>query len=487
MIGSVAQRIRGVFGSGFAWSALLLVGGNALSQILVVATTPVLTRLYGPSEFGIFSIYSSVIAVLLVFATLRYDLAIPLPSSDETAAALLSLSLFSVHVIGLLTCVFLLPSQGRVLGWLNVALEPYWWIFPLGVLGSGTYQAITFWGIRTKRFGELSQTRLTQSFLMILVQAVGGLLVAGPFGLLVGDLVGRFSGIARLARSFNLRGLLAFKFRPICEVARAYSKFPCVLLWAALLNALALQVPFLLFPRLIGTEHVGEYFLSYRVLLVPVSMLATSVSHVFLAEMARDRGTPRARELTIGVTTMMAAIGLPFYAGVAILGTDTFKLVFGSHWGEAGYYARWLAPAIFLRLIANTLSTLLTVGQRFGESLLFTALEISIVLLAIWIGSLNASMAAFVVTSVVASIPLSFASLWRFGRVADLGLAELITKALVPVVLVNTPGLIVLLICYVSLPTGFTHAAWVLLAGAGYYFSSRLPQLRPLLANKGNQ
>lgn len=75
-----------------ARSVAVLAGGTALGQGLAVLASPFLTRLCTPSGFGVLSAYTAIFSILVVVASLRYELAIPLPEDDETAANLLVLS-----------------------------------------------------------------------------------------------------------------------------------------------------------------------------------------------------------------------------------------------------------------------------------------------------------------------------------------------------------------------------------------------------------
>src|SRR5690554_2501445 len=89
--------------SAFATDVLKLVTGTTLAQIIVVLTSPLLTRLYGPEAFGFYALFASITGILGVIACMRYELAIMLPKTDEEAANLLGLSLLSVTVISALT------------------------------------------------------------------------------------------------------------------------------------------------------------------------------------------------------------------------------------------------------------------------------------------------------------------------------------------------------------------------------------------------
>ena len=93
---AIVQRILPK--SRFARSASLLAGGAVAGQAIIVAASPILTRLYSPEDFGVLAVFASLLSILSIVASLRYQLAIPLPKTDEEAANVTVLSLAVVAV-----------------------------------------------------------------------------------------------------------------------------------------------------------------------------------------------------------------------------------------------------------------------------------------------------------------------------------------------------------------------------------------------------
>ena len=61
------------------------MAGTALSNLLIILTTPLLTRLYTPEEFGVYSVFLSLLFIGTILVSLRYETAIPLPEDDDDA------------------------------------------------------------------------------------------------------------------------------------------------------------------------------------------------------------------------------------------------------------------------------------------------------------------------------------------------------------------------------------------------------------------
>src|SRR5262249_37408183 len=136
-------------GGGFGRSVVTLASGTALAQLLLALAMPVLTRLYTPADYGSLAVYSSTLTVLLVCAPVRYEVAIPLPEDEPTAASLLVLtvSLLTGTAI-ILSLLVWVGGDGFVRVFKVPSLQPYLWLVPVGLFGAGMYQALSYWAIR---------------------------------------------------------------------------------------------------------------------------------------------------------------------------------------------------------------------------------------------------------------------------------------------------------------------------------------------------
>src|SRR3954471_16287753 len=68
---------------------MVIMAGTAFGQLLAIAVSPLLSRLYTPADFGLFSLVNAFAMVLGTVAALRYEMAIPLPRADDEARAVL--------------------------------------------------------------------------------------------------------------------------------------------------------------------------------------------------------------------------------------------------------------------------------------------------------------------------------------------------------------------------------------------------------------
>lgn len=393
---SLWRRLNQTLATGrFVRGVAVLAGGAALGQAVVILASPLLTRLYTPEDFGVLAVYISILSILLVVASLCYELSIPIPEDDETAANLLALCLAIVSGMSLLTGIGVWILGDRIVNWTNTpALSPYLWLLPLGLLGSGIYQVFNYWAVRGKAFTRIARTRLNQSLGQVLTQLGLGLMQIGPVGLLLGQVVGRTAGSSTLATLAFRQDRGSFKRISLVKVgwaARQYRRFPMFLSGSALLNSAGLQLPALLLAAFYGPQVAGWFALGQRVIGVPIELVGVAVSQAYLGEapaLARDNPRALYRLFIRTVLWMSLIISLPIGL-VALFGPELFAFIFGQEWSEAGLYVQLLGVTFAVRFavapLAQTFNVLgrqdLTLALNIGRFVLVAG---SLLLAAGW-------------------------------------------------------------------------------------------------------
>jgi len=119
----------------FARSVAVLTGGTASVQLLLVLAAPILTRLYTPEDFGLLAVFVSILGILSIIASLRYELAIPIAEDDKTALHLVVLCLLVVIAMAFLSGVIIFLAGDWIVNVLDAkSLGSYLYLLPVGVL-----------------------------------------------------------------------------------------------------------------------------------------------------------------------------------------------------------------------------------------------------------------------------------------------------------------------------------------------------------------
>ena len=85
--------------------------GVGLAQVLNIGAYPILTRLYGPEDFGLLAVLTSFCMPISVAAAFGYEPAVVLPEKREEAASLLSLNCLLIALT--VTACFLILFSAR--------------------------------------------------------------------------------------------------------------------------------------------------------------------------------------------------------------------------------------------------------------------------------------------------------------------------------------------------------------------------------------
>jgi O-antigen/teichoic acid export membrane protein len=381
------QVLRGLLPKGRLRRAITVsITGAALSQLIVLAASPLLTRLYTPEDFGVLGVFSALLGILGIAVSLRYELAIPLAEGAESVVNLVALSLVVALLVSVLVGVTLWPWGDFVSAWLNAEpLRPLLWLLPVGLLALGCAQALTNWAVRRQAFGLISRNQISRELGRVVTQIGFGFLALGPFGLVVGQIIGNSAGITTLALAFHRsegRMLHAIQFRRMARLAARFGDLPALATGAALLDNGGRLAPALLIAALYGIEVAGWFALAQKTLQMPV-FLSTAVARVYLGEAPRlaRAGGEGMYALFKATTWRLLAFGVLSLGLVVVAGPELFALVFGSAWTEAGRFAQFLAFMSLGQLVVAPVSQTLTVLERQGIRLAWDALRFGTLLL----------------------------------------------------------------------------------------------------------
>ena len=419
----------------FLGNVVVLLSGTGGGVALILLSTPLLSRLYNPNLFGTLAVFTSVLSMLLTCSSLSYEMAIPLAEDDDSALDVLALSFVVLGGMTLLIIAAMGLFGEALVRALNCApLRPYLWLLPVGFLGGGAYQILSYWALRKQAFHRIAGTRLSQGFATAAVQLGFGVAGGTGVGLLIGDVLGRLTGVEVLYRyaSRSWRRHLP-EARRLRSVAVQYRKFPKFNVTANLLTSISTNIPVLILSRFFGPGVAGLYALTYRVLRGPVSVLGQAVAQAFFAKAAalhRNRG--QLSVLTERTTMALFTIGLPLFAFLTVDGPHVFARVFGERWRDSGAYAQLLAPWFLLWLVANPLSTLLTVRQWQGGTLLFAAAECTVQVAALLTGAFLGSDRTCIALLGGSAFCFSLVMLARFFMAGDTSALRVLKRAVWP-------------------------------------------------------
>lgn len=335
-------------------SALSLAA--AASQVLQVAASVFLARLYSPVDFGVFAICSAVAGIASVAVTAQYPVAIPLADTDEEARVLTWLSVtLSIALVVLLTVVwwavqsFVLPEDDPL------GLGPSVWLVPILATVLAVWTALRAMQSRKGEFGLVSVATVTGTAVQVVAQFLAAALGWLVVGLTAGYTVGRAANAGSLMRGSVFGpwpGTLA-----LVNAARRWRRMPTWMLFPALLNVASITAVASLIGVLYGVEIAGYFGLAMSLLAMPAALLGQAVSTVLFPQTARlERENRPVAPVLERAVTGLTTMAVPFFGAVLLLGPQIFAVVFGPEWETAGVISALLVPWLLASLVSSAIS-----------------------------------------------------------------------------------------------------------------------------------
>jgi O-antigen/teichoic acid export membrane protein len=401
---------------------LALVGGTAGAQLLTVVAAPVLTRLYSPASFGVFSYLFSVSAIVVSVASLRFELAIPLSKTLSEAQRLTRMAMTSAVVWASLTALVVAAFHTQLSQIANFNIMPWAIWLPFLILFTSWFVVLSQAALRQRAYGAVAARTLIQNIGTIGGQLLFATVTRSPGGLLSGQVLGRTSGIVALARTNGelLHKPVAGSYR---KTFRAYRRFPFGFAPSALLNVLGAQLPLILLTMWFGIRSAGLLGVAQRVGMIPAAIIGVAVGQVFYGELtARLRaGERNNKSLYLKASSRLMLIGIVIAIALLTLPPLVFPIVFGPQWAGAAGYAQAMAPAIGIGFMVSPLDFVYEAYQRAVGSIV---LDLSRVALICGLGyyAYHSGWTAIGTTwAMYAGMMANYAMMWVFGLVVVSG------------------------------------------------------------------
>ena len=355
--------------SDFLKSVLVLISGTVMAQAIGYLISPFLTRIYTAEQMGELGMYMRVVGFVSALATARFELALPLPKSENHSFLLYQLSVKIAKIVVLALAVLLLG---------------FYFVKPLGlndlVFGVLTIISTVFvvyinlgtnWAIRKSQFKKISQQRIVNSLTANGLKWLFGIFSMGSFGLMLATLVGfMLSSFGFVREYFTLQSTLKENYskKKTRLLALEYKQFPMVNLPHVLVDLGRDLLIAALIAFFFGKDIFGLFNHSYMILKLPMIIVGASIGQVFFnkcSELVQNGNS------TYGLMkrTLFILLGLSIvpFSIIFFFGEPLFSFVFSADWAKSGYYSEIMTIWLMMNFMISPLSSLPLVLNRQKE------------------------------------------------------------------------------------------------------------------------
>jgi O-antigen/teichoic acid export membrane protein len=343
-----------------------ILRGTVAAQALGFIALPILARIYDAEAFGITQLYQSILTFLLVFAALRFEVALLKAKEGVEVEKMIHLCIFINIVTTILVsliCIAIYIFSNNI----SITMMSLLWGLPFGILIGGVLQSLGYLLLRQQAYGVVSVSKIAQSSGYVSTSLGTGLILSHPLGLVSSDILGRLAALIWILRKqykYIACNMKIISAQELINLAHKFRSFPLVSLPSALVNTAGGAMTGLLMYWTFDAMVAGQYALVDRSLMLPVGMLGGVVAQVFTAELSlRLRGGATQEMATLYRRTVkrMFLLGAIPTIMVIAFAPVIFINLFGSSWELAGDLARIIAPSVFVGFAYTAVNMTITI------------------------------------------------------------------------------------------------------------------------------
>jgi len=354
--------------SEFARNVLLVMTGTAVSQIIGLIVTPILTRNYLPEHFGILLIYMSILTIVGTVSTGKYERVILLMKSEKDINKIVLLCFFISLGVSFILFIVIMTCSDLIVSYLSFERSLYNWLFtlPLLLVIYSLYVVFSMVLNYQKKFKTLSTAKIVKTLSSIIVSLTCIFFLNDARGLILGEFSGYTLSMLfvyssnRNYFSFNKKALVGIR-----KIATRYKSFPIFNIPSDFMNMTSSQMPAFFLTTYFSASITGFYSLMKRVLDAPVGLLSTSVLEVFRQKAAiqyTEQGN--CKILFVKTAKTLAIISIIPFLLLFLFAPQLFSFVFGREWAIAGEYSRIFTIYYYFKFVSSPLTYMFYIAEK---------------------------------------------------------------------------------------------------------------------------
>ncbi|MEG2370641.1 MAG: lipopolysaccharide biosynthesis protein [Alistipes sp.] len=336
------QLLSGIFYSSIAKYAGIVV---------TLVVSGVLARLFTPSEFGVVSVATVIIAFFAIFSDLGIAPAVIQHKqlNERDLSNIFSLTVWSGAVMaGLFFCLSSLIATyyGNPDSLLTICriLSVNLFFASVNIVPNALIQ-------KDKRFKFAAMRSLVVQIAGGTVAVVAALSGVGIYALLINPI---FSSVALFVINYRQHPLAVRLHVERASLMKVFS-FSAYQFSFQILNYFSRNLDRLLMGRYMGMSQLGFYDKSYQLMMYPLQNIAYVISpvmHPVFSEMQHDLG--KLSESYLKVIRVLAFIGLPLSAVLFFTAQELILLIFGPQWIASIPVFRILSLSVGIQIVLST-------------------------------------------------------------------------------------------------------------------------------------
>lgn len=319
---------------------------NIIMYVLPIVVTPILSRLYGPSAFGEWGIFSSFTSIVAIVMFLSIDNIIVKAEEEELGNLLVLCGGIGLMAISLLCVAFAL---------FDIYDSVFCYMIIIYMLAYFVYTIVYNLNNRYGNYSKLAISNVLKGATQAIARISLGVFFLGVInGLVCGTILAEI--ITSLFLVFCLFRIDTHKWATVTmkgvkTLLVKYRKFPLFDAPSNLLAFSTLNLPIIILAGTFSKSSIGCFSIVLQLLLLPMSLVGSAMGKVYYQELCSAAGdSQRIEKMSESILNILLMVSVTPMLLLCCGGDYLVVLFLGDSWTTAGHVALilslWSFPVI---------------------------------------------------------------------------------------------------------------------------------------------
>lgn len=336
--------------------------GSIFSQLIIFSATPLLTRIYKPEIFGLFTLFIALSSTFSLISSGRFNTAVVVAKNKDDSITLFHLSILISLVFSTVFFFIFLIGENFLKQTLNAKKLNFWWYFvPVIIFLESIFILFKDYANRIKDYLLVSKLILFRVLLYVIIALISGFLGHVSIGLFLGHFLSYL--ITFIFFTFKFEKIIKINFfvrKPnYIKTIKKFYIFP-LNSYGHILNSLITYLPIYFLSKNYSLSILGYYALALNAVFLPLSFISNSISTINLRKVSElIENKENVFKFFLKNTLYLSSVIILPTIVLTIYAPEICIFVFGNEWQITGEFIKILMPSFAVIFVASTLSPML--------------------------------------------------------------------------------------------------------------------------------
>lgn len=325
-----------------------LMSGGVIVVIVNIISYPILTSVYSPLEYGVFSLFLYTAMIFSSVSLGRMELIIPSIDNEEDKKSVFSTAINNLFIISALGFIILstydLYNDGSLLKAFLLFVTVFF---------NGLNSLVLSLHLNKSNYKGYNLTVIIQVFLCVFLQVIFYYSFDGWVGLILGYIFSFFFSVFVVNYSFllmNVRKYYYFSFNGYLKTLKKRKESWLPNSFQSLLNISSMYFLVQAVNYIGGPTQVGLFSLCHKILVIPVRLFGNSTKQVLLRELSLPENRKSSIMILLKITIALLLVSAIVFSLFLYLAPFLFQFIFSDEWNDALLFmapiSYWLALTV---------------------------------------------------------------------------------------------------------------------------------------------